>query len=93
MLFYVSFGYKYATQAHPAFVSGECLAMRHAHPNNWIEVEAPNQYEARQLVTRTLGTGWSMMYRADEWEQMRNRDLYFPGQCIARFSAEGVTIP
>jgi hypothetical protein len=90
MRFYVSFGCGYANQAHPSFVDGKVPAMRFAHPDNWIEVDAPNEYEARLAVNSMLGNnGWSMIYEASEWERMHNRDLFFPGRCIARITNSG----
>lgn len=93
MRYYVSFGVQYATEAHPSFASGRVPAMRYAHPDNWIEVEAPTELAARQLVNRTLGNNaWSNMYDEAGWQAISDSDRarWYPGRCIALFAEDGV---
>jgi len=98
--FYVSFGGKYAQEAHPVFVNGvwadgrsdpRANEMRYAHPDNWIEVEAPDESAARQIVVDHIGSYWSMMYNEAEWDahSWTDRQRWFPGRCILELWADG----
>lgn len=93
MKFYVSFGYQYAVEAHPSWVSGRVPEMRRAHPDNWIEVEAPDEYSARVGIMGLLGNNaWSMMYGEEEWGGM-DRSRFFPGECILSLSFDRAEAP
>lgn len=87
MRFYFTFGMQYATEAHSSFVSGRVPVMRDAHPDNWVEVEAPDFDAARRIVLDHLGTAWCWQYDEQEWAS-RN-PAHFPGRCIATFTEDG----
>ena len=65
MNFYVTFGSQYPREPHPTW--------EFAHADGWVLVEAPSYDAARHAVTEWLGSRWSMLYAAEEWEPQ-----YFP---------------
>jgi hypothetical protein len=65
MIYCVTFGNKYLTEPHPFFPQ--------AHPDGWVEVEAPGYSEARKIIYENLGDKWAFMYREDQI-----RKEYFP---------------
>ena len=58
--FFVTFGQRYAREEHPVLPT--------AHPDVWLEVQAPHYDAARELVIEALGSRWSNLYEEDDWE-------------------------
>ncbi|QWY82831.1 hypothetical protein PP641_gp091 [Arthrobacter phage SilentRX] len=52
--FYVTFGMMYRHEKHP-FWTG-------AHPDGWLEVQAPDEDAARELVRRYIGNRYAFIY-------------------------------
>lgn len=84
--FYVTFNLKWATEQHPRF--------KDAHPEGWLEVEAPNELTARLLTIEHIGRAWAFIYDERTWANV-NEHLanpmgapLFPRGCLGRISAE-----
>lgn len=74
--FYVTFGGKYAREAHPR--------LSVAHPDGWVTIEADDYEQARAATVALLGTAWCWLHdtpRDPEW---------FPAGELARFDATKV---
>ena len=67
--YYITFGQRYATEAHP----------QGGHPNGWMEVEADNWDLAREKVIACLGSKWANFY--DESDFAKDRKFY-PLGCL-----------
>ncbi len=78
MKFYVTFGQKYRREQHPRLLK--------AHPDGWVEIDAPSRSEARELVVRLLEQAWAAMY--DE-EFLDEAYLLYPRGAIAKVEWDG----
>jgi hypothetical protein len=54
--------------------------------NGWVEVLAPTELEARQLVISELGRKWSSIYDEEDFEQDRR---YYAQGCLAVLTKNG----
>jgi hypothetical protein len=77
MTFYLTFGYRYLHEPHPFFPA--------AHPDGWIQIEAPTYAAARDLASKHLHNRWAFLYPADEFYSE-----LFPLGALARITAEGL---
>jgi hypothetical protein len=77
MTFYVTFGQKYRREEHPLWPL--------AHPDGWLEVEAPSEKDARLLLHKALGKYWGFIYTNLE----SLTPSYYPRHCIGTLSKHG----
>lgn len=54
MKYFVTFGQRYAREPHPTFPA--------AHPDGWLEIEAPNYAAANQAAHDFLGSHFALLY-------------------------------
>lgn len=84
--FYVTFGVMYRHTPHPYW--------EHAHPDGWLEVEAPDETAARELVQAHIGTQYAFMYSEQEFNRPHpQRPNRFPLGMLARISVRGFPPP
>ena len=68
MKYFVTFGQRYRRTPHPFFYG--------AHPDGWVEVDAPDMPTARAEVDRALGPFWAELYSSATFE----RELFPAGR-------------
>ncbi len=60
MIFYVTFGCKYAREPHPV--------LENAHPDGWVELHAESAVVARIKVKEIFGDTYSMLRLEEDWD-------------------------
>lgn len=57
--FYVTFGDQYRREPHVSF--------QNAHPDGYVQIDAPDEVTARRVAFGIFDTQWSMLYTFDEF--------------------------
>jgi hypothetical protein len=79
MTFYLTFGQRYLRESHPLFPA--------AHPDGWIQIEAPTYAAARSLAAQHLKDRWAFLYSADDF-----RPELFPLGALAQITIDGLEL-
>lgn len=58
--FYVTFGQRYRTEAHPYLPT--------ATPDGWVRIIAETEADARRIACEFLGERWSFLYKATHFD-------------------------
>ena len=58
--FYVTFGQRYRTEAHPYLPT--------ATPDGWVRIVAETEADARRIACEFLGERWSFLYKAADFD-------------------------
>lgn len=66
--FYVTFGQRYRTEAHPYLPT--------ATPDGWVRIVAETEADARRIACEFLGEHWAFLYKAADF----NDHLYPDGE-------------
>lgn len=79
--FYITFGGRYRYERHPYWGG--------ADPNGWLEVIAPDEDAAVELVWAHIGRAWAFIYPAERFDTTENRKYYKKGRLAIISVAEG----
>ena len=62
------------------------FALAHPLGGNWIEVEAEDEYAAREVILKFFGTKWVFLYSEAQWVETQK---FFPGGKVG-YTMKGV---
>jgi hypothetical protein len=69
--FFVTFGSQYRYEEHPYFTD--------AHPDGWVEIEAEDETQAREMAWSLFGDHWSFIYGDYEFANSIYKGYYPKG--------------
>lgn len=78
--FYLTFGMQYSHEVHPHWAG--------AHPSGWLEIQAPDEDAARQLVREYIGNRYAFIY-----DEARFQRKWHPMGRLATITTTGEVIP
>lgn len=78
--FYLTFGVRYRHEKHPAWDG--------AHPDGWLEIQAPDEEAARLLVRSFIGNKYAFIYDEHRFERK-----WHPRGRLATITTDGGIFP